>query len=109
MENQVSQNPFNTLFVFILSINSAFAINVNPTKIQIPRGTMLYENHCIACHTQQIHWREKKQTYDWKSLLTQVDNWQRFSKLNWSKNDIEEVSHHLNIIYYHYPFSIPDQ
>ncbi|MEY3788095.1 MAG: hypothetical protein RIQ94_786 [Pseudomonadota bacterium] len=101
--------PFIMLFVFILFFNSAFAVIVNPTKIQIPRGAMLYENHCIACHTQQIHWREKKQAYDWKSLLTQVDNWQRFSKLNWGKNDIEEVSHHLNIIYYHYPFSIPDQ
>jgi hypothetical protein len=74
---------FNGLFVFILSVNPAFA--ESETRTDITRGVMLYDNHCIQCHTQQIHWREKKMATDWESLITQVDRWQRASGLEWSK------------------------
>ena len=89
------------LFVFILSVTPAFA--ENGARIDTNRGAMLYDNHCIQCHTQQIHWREKKLVTDWGSLLAQVDHWQRASGLEWNKNDIKEVSRYLNSKYYHYP------
>ena len=89
------------VFLFIFSASSAFA--VNGTRTDSYRGAMLYENHCIECHTRQIHWREKKMATDWKSLVTQVDRWQDISGLKWSKTDIEEVSRYLNGKYYHYP------
>jgi len=92
---------FNGLLVFILSLTSAFA--ENGTRTDTTRGSMLYDNHCIQCHTQQVHWREKKMATDWKSLIAQVDRWQRASGLEWSKKDIEEVSRYLNGKYYHYP------
>ena len=89
------------LFVFILNVTPAFA--ENGARIDTNRGAMLYDNHCIQCHTQQVHWREKKLVTDWESLLAQVDHWQRASGLEWSKNDINEVSRYLNSKYYHYP------
>ena len=85
---------FSGLIVFILSVNPAFA--EIGTKIDTNRGAMLYNNNCIQCHTQQIHWREKKIATDWESLIAQVDRWQRVSGLEWSKNDIKEVSRYLN-------------
>ena len=92
---------FNGLFGFILSSTPAFAENgANTDTI---RGAMLYDNHCIQCHTQQIHWREKNIVTDWESLIAQVDRWQHTSGLVWSKADIEEVSRYLNGKYYHYP------
>jgi mono/diheme cytochrome c family protein len=89
------------LFVFILSVTPAFA--ENEARTDTTRGAMLYDNHCIQCHTEQVHWREKKLASDWQSLIVQVDRWQRTSGLLWSKNDIEEVSRYLNGKFYHYP------
>ena len=28
------------------------------------RGTLLYETHCITCHTEQVHWRERRLATD---------------------------------------------
>ncbi|MFI3199470.1 MAG: hypothetical protein QX196_14240 [Methylococcaceae bacterium] len=92
---------FKCVCIFILSIPATFAENglTNDTY----RGAMLYENHCLQCHTQQIHWREKKSVTDWKSLITEVDRWQNISGLEWRKSDTEAVSRHLNDLFYHYP------
>ena len=92
---------FKGLFVFIFSVTPAFA--ENEAKMDATRGAMLYDNHCIQCHTQQVHWREKKLATDWQSLIAQVGRWQRTSGLVWSKNEIEEVSRYLNGKFYHYP------
>ncbi|MDD5412081.1 MAG: cytochrome c [Methylobacter sp.] len=92
---------FSGLIVFVLSINPAVA--ENGTGTDMTRGAMLYDNHCIQCHTQEVHWREKRMATDWESLIAQVDRWQRTFGLEWSKNDIKEVSRYLNSVYYHYP------
>ena len=94
---------FSGLIVFILSVNPAFAESGTKIDTTRGRGAMLYDNNCIQCHTQQIHWREKKIATDWESLIAQVDRWQRTSGLEWSKNDIKEVSRYLNGEFYHYP------
>jgi mono/diheme cytochrome c family protein len=92
---------FKGLFLLMLSASTAFA--ENETRIDTNRGSMLYDNHCIQCHTQQVHWREKRLATDWKALITQVDRWQRASGLDWNNKDIEEVTRYLNGKYYHYP------
>ena len=94
---------FSGLIGFILSVNPAFAESGTKIDTTRGRGAMLYDNNCIQCHTQQIHWREKKIATDWENLIAQVDRWQRVSGLEWSKNDIKEVSRYLNGEYYHYP------
>jgi len=67
------------------------------------RGELLYSTHCIACHTAEVHWREKKLVTDWTSLQAEVRRWQAVSGLGWSNEDIAEVARHLNALYYHYP------
>ena len=64
------------------------------------RGQLLYGNHCIACHTTQMHWREKKLVTDWPSLKVQVRRWQGSAQLNWSEEDIDDVARFLNDTYY---------
>ena len=66
------------------------------------RGQMLYETHCIACHTAQVHWREQRLAKDWGSLRRQVQRWQSVSSLGWSDQDINEVARHLNQHYYRF-------
>lgn len=70
------------------------------------RGELLYSTHCIACHSAQVHWRDKKLSTDWSSLQTEVRRWQELSGLRWVEDDVAEVARYLNVLYYHYP--IPD-
>jgi hypothetical protein len=70
---------------------------------QQSRGELLYSTHCIACHTQQIHWREQKLVTDWASLDGQVRRWARNSGLSWNDNDVVEVARYLNALHYRFP------
>ena len=64
------------------------------------RGELLYTTHCVACHTTQVHWRDRRLAKDWSSLQAQVANWQAAASLNWSEEDIVAVTQHLNERFY---------
>jgi mono/diheme cytochrome c family protein len=36
------------------------------------RGAMLYQNHCSACHTTQVHWRDQSLAKEGTSLREQI-------------------------------------
>jgi mono/diheme cytochrome c family protein len=72
-----------------------------PARAQ-SRGELLYSTHCIACHTTQMHWRDKKQATDWNSLKAEVRLWQSAAKLAWSEDDIVAVTRHLNDTFYRF-------
>ena len=67
------------------------------------RGELLYSIHCNACHTEQIHWREKSLVTNWATLIGQVARWQSNAKLNWDQTDISAVARYLNDLHYHFP------
>jgi mono/diheme cytochrome c family protein len=67
------------------------------------RGELLYNTHCIACHSSQLHWRDNKQVADWSSLRAQVRRWQAAASLAWTDDDIEQVAQYLNGAFYHLP------
>lgn len=64
------------------------------------RGELLYATHCVACHTSERHWRDKRQAVDWASLRQQVRLWQASALLGWSEDDIGQVTRHLNDSFY---------
>ncbi len=101
MFNLLSRNNSVRLIFFILNISSAFAADTVTTDTD--RGEMLYNNHCIQCHNEQVYWRDKKLATDSKSLIDQVNRWQHSAGLEWSKTDISEVTRYLNNKYYRYP------
>jgi hypothetical protein len=73
------------------------------TKEGLAHGQLLYSTHCIACHSTQLHWREKKSVKNWLSLKAEVTKWQRESMLGWNEEDVADVANYLNIQYYHFP------
>lgn len=73
------------------------------TKRDTPRGELLYSTYCIACHSDQIHWRDKKIAKDWVGLNAQVRRWQGVAGLTWNDRDIVKVARYLNARYYRYP------
>lgn len=68
-----------------------------------PSGELLYANHCIACHTTQVHWRDKRLATTWRALRQQVARWQDAIALNWSEEEITEVTRYLDERYYRFP------
>jgi hypothetical protein len=66
------------------------------------RGALLYETHCISCHSTQMHWRDNKVAADWAGLVRQVRRWQGNASLSWSDDDILEVARHLNQRFYRF-------
>jgi mono/diheme cytochrome c family protein len=66
------------------------------------RGELLYQTHCIACHTTKQHWRDNRVATDWASLLALVRHWQADAMLGWSDDDILAVTRHLNASYYRF-------
>jgi len=64
------------------------------------RGELLYRTHCIACHGDEVHWRDKKLVTDRKSLQSEIRRWMEVSGLRWSNEDIAEVGRYLNAAYY---------
>ena len=85
----------------VLTILAAIAQAQSPPESS--RGDLLYTTHCVACHTTEVHWREKKLVSDWASLNAQVERWQKNAKLGWSGEDVDAVARHLNGAYYHLP------
>lgn len=65
-----------------------------------PRGQMLYENHCMACHESVIHIRTKQRTQSLLALQGQVQYWAAYLQLSWGKEEINDVATHLNNRYY---------
>ena len=66
------------------------------------RGELLYSTHCVACHSAQVHWRDRKLATDLRSLEAQVRNWQAASGLRWSDEDVTEVTRYLDDRFYHF-------
>lgn len=66
------------------------------------RGELLYTTHCVECHNEQIHWRERKSARDWASLRSQVDHWQQVAHLVWTAEDIDAVTRYLNDTIYRF-------
>lgn len=79
------------------------AVVIGPLAYAESRGELLYSTHCIACHTTQMHWRDRKVAADWTSLKLQVRRWQDASSLSWSEGDIHDVTRYLNESIYRLP------
>lgn len=67
------------------------------------RGELLYSTHCIACHTAEVHWRDKRLATDWESLRQEVRRWQANAGLGWSDDEIDDVARYLNLRHYNFP------
>jgi len=67
------------------------------------RGELLYDTHCRACHTEQVHWRDKRSAQDWPGLKEEVRRWQAAARLGWSEADIVAVARYLNETIYRLP------
>ena len=92
-----------SFFLVLLACLASWA----PAQAQAPsepsRGELLYSTHCLACHSTQLHWRDKQAAQNWAGLKAQVRRWQATTGLSWSEEDITEVATYLNAQFYQFP------
>jgi mono/diheme cytochrome c family protein len=96
MMGTITQSLFACLVAGVLP--AALAQSAAPSA----RGELLYSTHCIACHSREIHWRQKKLATDWASLEAQVRRWAGNAGLGWSDEEIADVARYLNAVDYRF-------
>ena len=94
---------FTVRFLASIAVAGFSAGAYSQTTPAQTRGGLLYNTHCISCHTTQMHWRNDKRAYDWGSLNFQVRRWQNNAGSQWGDADITDVSRYLNDTIYRYP------
>ncbi len=85
------------LLLLLLLSGSAYAADDKT------RGELLYTMHCSACHSVEIHWRDRRRVKDWGALLDEVERWQAMGNLQWGVDEIFDVAHYLNSLHYGFP------
>jgi mono/diheme cytochrome c family protein len=69
---------------------------------QFDRGQALYENHCRSCHEDWAHDREDRQVVgSLDALRARVAAWSIHSGLDWSAEEVDDVTGYLNRRFYH--------
>jgi mono/diheme cytochrome c family protein len=87
----------------LFTLAAMLAAPVHAQNAPEGRGQLLYDTHCIACHSTQMHWREQRLARDWSTLKLQVRRFQGIAGLGWSDEDVDAVTHYLNDTIYRFP------
>lgn len=114
----MSPRPFRrSLRVALAVLGSSIALTIPAADVPQPgpvppavapgRGALLYDTHCVECHTAQVHWRDRQQARDWGTLTAEVFRWQSAARLGWTEEEVEAVTRYLNDTVYH--FAAPQQ
>ena len=86
---------------WLLAVAAAIALPAWGAELpDAERGRLLYENHCVVCHTSKVHRRAAPLPMNLKELRAIVAGWARGQKLNWSDGEISDVVEYLDSTYY---------
>lgn len=80
---------------------------VTAVVLNSQNGKLLYDVHCIACHTTQAHWRDNSIVSSWSDVLVQVERWQKNAGQHWGSSEIGDVAAYLNALFYKMPCYLP--
>ena len=88
---------FNTSLrlVSILAFLGTAAVSLDASAQSVERGRQLYENHCRACHTEQVHGRKNRTAISVGDLREIVDRWQSNQRLRWGRAEVDDVVQYL--------------
>jgi hypothetical protein len=67
------------------------------------RGRLLYENHCVACHTSRVHRRSTPVPITRSELRLIVSAWAKSEQLGWTEGEVADVVEFLDSSYYRSP------
>ncbi len=88
------------LVAAVVGISGALAVPAVAAEEGFDRGEALYENHCRSCHESWVHTREGHRVQNIADIRSRVTAWSVHSGLNWSPEEIDDVSRFLAERYY---------
>ncbi len=88
-----------TALLLLFATRSASAQNGPDAQ----RGRALYELRCGGCHADSVHGRAKRAATDYASIRGWVERWRQSLSLDWTREDVEDVTVYLNATYYRFP------
>lgn len=62
----------------------------------LPRGQLLYENHCTLCHESVVHIRRDRRLRSLQELRGTVSSWADYLRLGWRSEEVDDVVTYLN-------------
>ncbi|MEW7976787.1 MAG: cytochrome c [Candidatus Sedimenticola endophacoides] len=65
-------------------------------------GGQLLDEHCYACHGDEVYTRPDRRFNTRSSLATQVQRCQLAQNLQWFDEDVENVTEYLSDRFYHF-------
>jgi mono/diheme cytochrome c family protein len=85
------------------ALAAVLAFMVTLRAVEFDRGEALYENHCSSCHDPQVHVEgEARHVATLADLRARVAAWSVHSGLNWSEEDVNDVTDYLNRRFYRF-------
>jgi hypothetical protein len=82
---------------------AALAVPLEAVPAELSRGRALYELRCQGCHSESVHARVKRTARDFDDVRRWVERWNASLALRWDAQEIDDVTLHLNGVYYRYP------
>jgi mono/diheme cytochrome c family protein len=79
---------------------AAIALALPAPAAEIARGQALYDARCGGCHTESVHGRLKRQATDFDAVRGWVVRWNTNLKLQWDRDQVDDVAAYLNLTYY---------
>jgi len=70
--------------------------------VALPRGQLLYENHCLSCHESMVHIRSKQTARSLPDLHAKVRQWADYLHLPWGNEEVADVTRFLDSRYYRF-------
>jgi hypothetical protein len=68
--------------------------------VDVERGRLLYENHCLGCHESVVHVREQRRVRSAPALRAEVTARAQAARLHWTAEDVDDVVRYLDRRYY---------
>ena len=94
---------FARRFLLVALVAATFLTISVVTAADVDRGRALYESRCYECHSPAAHVRPSHVAADFEEIRGWVRRWNQNLDLQWTDEDIVDVTVFLNNSYYRYP------
>jgi len=89
-------------FCAIALLTTALPLRAQPPGANAGRGRELYELHCVGCHYERVHerdrWRSKIRTME--DLRAEVARWAKQTQHPFTEEDLGDVAEYLDRSHY---------
>jgi len=85
-----------------MAILMLMALCISPTTFASDRGELLYENHCQDCHSKEVHTRDDRLVTSPELLRAWIISMTIHNRLDWSEEEIADITAYLNRIIYQF-------